>query len=238
MRTRYLKAVVPVPESPPNSGLLVLKDAVSNRKLGAGKRVIMKGRYRGMPLYSLTLEERATCWDGCQNWDVCYGDNMPFGKRYQHGPELEGAVTHDVTVLASRNPYGFVVRLHVLGDFYSVPYVQTWDQLLEAHYALRLFGYTHWRHDHPIGKEVARLVQKYPDRVAFRRSDRTSQHDPLPPAMTVGPKQKAVPGTVLCPEQTQQTTSCLTCGLCMNNTTGITFIDHSRKALRVLPQAA
>lgn len=233
-RTKYTKSVVSVPKSPPQSGLLVLKESTTNKKLGSGGKIIQKGRYRGMPLYSLTLEERATCWDGCPNWSTCYGDNMPFAKRYTPGPALLTAIDHDVERLSKKHPAGFVVRLHVLGDFYAVDYVQHWATLLQTVPALRLFGYTHWPADHPIGTAVTSLVHTYADRVAFRRSDGDRRSDALPVALTIGRDAPAAPGTIVCPEQTGQTASCTTCGLCMNLTTSVSFRDHSRQR-KVLP---
>lgn len=238
LRTKYKKSVVPVPESPPKSGLFVLKESTTNKKLGSGGKRIQKGRYRGMTLYSLTLEERATCWEGCPNLDICYGDNVPFAKRYEPGPQLEAAITTDLETLSTRHPEGFVVRLHVLGDFYSVAYVQHWAQLLLEFPALHIFGYTHWPLAHPIGQAVTGLATACPDRVALRRSDRTDATDPLPGAMTIAKGAPPVPGTVVCPEQTGQTESCTTCGLCMNTKTAVSFIDHSRRTLKVLPLAA
>lgn len=226
--TKYRKSVVPVPKSPPASGLFVLKESTTNKKLGSGGKVIQKGRFRGMPLYALTLEERATCYSGCPNWTICYGNGMPFAKRYQPGPELLDALTHDVQLLSRKHPQGFVVRLHVLGDFYSVAYVQHWVWLLTTAPSLYLFGYTHWPADHPIGQAVAALHTQFSDRVAFRRSDGAGGHDPLPPAHTVARDAAPVAGSVVCPEQTGQTASCTTCGLCMNLTTPISFRDHSR----------
>jgi hypothetical protein len=238
LRTRYVQSVVPVPDSPPQSGLLVFKEATTNTKLGSGGKRITKGRFRGMPLYGLTLEERATCWSGCPNLELCYGDNMPFAKRYTPGKKLEAAIRKDVQLLSKKHAKGFVVRLHVLGDFYSTAYVAHWSRMLLTYPALHLFGYTHWPADHPIGKAVATLVQHFPDRVAFRRSDRTDQSDPLPGAMTIAKGEPAAPGTVICPEQMGRTASCTTCGLCMNLETSVSFIDHSRRGLRTLPLAA
>lgn len=238
LATKYRKSVFDVPASPPKSGLLVLKESTTNKKLGSGGKVIQKGRYRGMPLYSLTLEERATCWQGCPNLQICYGDNMPFAKRYRPGEALEAALEADVQLLSTKHPAGFVVRLHVLGDFYSPEYVRHWATLLDRYAAVRIFGYTHWPHDHPIGKEVSHFVQLYADRVAIRRSDKSSLADPLPAAMTIPREAPALPGMVICPEQTGKTASCTTCGLCMNLTVNVCFVDHSRRSLTVLPLAA
>lgn len=43
----------------------VLKDGHNNRKIG---RLVTKGRWRGMRIFTLTLEERPTCPTGCAHW--------------------------------------------------------------------------------------------------------------------------------------------------------------------------
>ena len=45
----------------------------TNTKLG--KRVT-KGKLAGFPIFTVTLEERATCPRSCIHWDDCYGNNM------------------------------------------------------------------------------------------------------------------------------------------------------------------
>ena len=40
------------------------------------------------------------------------------------------------------HPNGFAVRLHNLGDFYSLQYVALWRRLLARHPALHVWGYT------------------------------------------------------------------------------------------------
>jgi hypothetical protein len=60
--------------TPRNGGKLhVLVSAGSNRKIG---RRMKKGRWAGMEILSLTLEEHATCPATCQQWKSCYGDNL------------------------------------------------------------------------------------------------------------------------------------------------------------------
>lgn len=232
--TRYGKSVHAVPIKPAqSSGLFVLKSAENNAKIG---KQLEKGRWKGLRIFTLTLEERRTCWPGCQNWERCYGDNMPFAARYRPGAELEAAIESDIEKLASsrRTARGFLVRLHVLGDFYSVPYVWFWQRMVDLHEALHIYGYTHWRHADAIGSAVTQLVLQNQKRVAILRSDRTEPDDPLPDASTVGRGERAKPGAVLCPEQSGRTASCSTCGLCMTGRTSVSFIDHSRGS-RQLP---
>lgn len=218
--TRYPASRRPVPHK---ARLRLLKRAGANKKLGGP--LITKGRYRGQTLYSLTLEERATCPSSCANWDCCYGDNMPFAHRYPAGPELEAALDLELEALAARGP--FTVRLHVLGDFYSVAYVERWADWTGRHPELHVFGYTHWPRGTPIGDAVERWASQYPDRVSLLRSDGTDVRDTLPRAMTVGRVAQAAPGTVLCPEQTHGV-PCSACGLCMSGRTAVSFRNHAR----------
>ncbi len=51
-----------------------LKSGGNNRKIGG---VILKGHWKGFPIYGLTLEERATCPTSCHHWRSCYGNRMP-----------------------------------------------------------------------------------------------------------------------------------------------------------------
>lgn len=216
------------PTSPNSSGLRVIKEAKSNRKLAKGGRAFTRGQFKGLPLFALTLEERATCPTSCDHWLDCYGNGMFRATRYAHGPALEAAIKADVAHLAAKHPAGFVVRLHVLGDFYSVAYVRLWQQLLTKYPALRIYGYTHREHGTPIGDAVTRLVTFNPGRVSILRSDGKGGDDPLPAATTVAPGAPAPQGYVNCPEQRKQTASCLTCGLCMNGRTQVAFDNHGR----------
>lgn len=224
-RTLFPNTVVP-PGPAKKHGLRVLKSAEANRKIGGW---MMKGRWRGMPVFSLTLEERRTCPKDCANWTRCYGDNMHLAKRYQHGPLLEAALLEDLAVLDRTYRFGYVVRLHVLGDFYSTDYVYFWRRQLADRLQLHVFGYTHWQHDTEIGQLVAETVQDYGERCSVLRSDRRCADDPLPAAMTVGVGEPIPTGTVHCPVESKRTVSCGTCGLCMNGTTSVTFVDHGKE---------
>lgn len=111
----------------------------NNRKIG---RVITKGAWSGLPIYTLTLSERATCTTRCHMYRSCYGNAMPFARRHRHGHALEQKIPVELSELAHKHAKGFVVRLHVLGDFYSVEYVNVWRAAIIAHKMLRVYGYT------------------------------------------------------------------------------------------------
>lgn len=228
----YHKTVVSAPAKPVKStGLRALKSASSNSKLSGGKAnaVFVKGPWVGMPMYQLTLEERATCPNTCAQFLTCYGNNMPFATRH-NTRGLTAALRADLAVLADKHPAGFVVRLHVLGDFYSVEYVEFWATQIRDVPQLRIFGYTHREFGTPIGDAVTQLVTKNPGRVSILRSDGTNPADPLQRAMSIDADatEPHPLARVICPEQTGKTESCLTCGLCMGGKVSVSFMSHGK----------
>ena len=54
----------------------------NSRKIG---RQVMKGRWKGFPIFTLTLEERATCPRSCAVWNDCYGNTSNWARRIQFG---------------------------------------------------------------------------------------------------------------------------------------------------------
>jgi hypothetical protein len=150
----------------------IFKSGSANKKLGGcidyigedkklNKKIkdalILKGKWSGMPMVSLTIEERSTCPTSCLHWLDCYGNSMGFAKRYIHGEDLEKQIKKDIRKLARIYKGGFVVRLHILGDFYSLEYVKMWGELLDTYKNLYVFGYTARLKDSPIGDAVYKL---------------------------------------------------------------------------------
>src|SRR6185437_6327834 len=124
-------------------GRWALKTGANNRKLADKRRAeVMTGRWRGMPIYALTLPERETGPDYCPLLRSCYGNRMDRAHRMRPGPELEARLAAEVKILDIRHGKGFVVRLHVLGDFYSPEYVELWRRLLRQYPTLHVWGYT------------------------------------------------------------------------------------------------
>ena len=140
----------------------LLQPAASNRKLGNGRTTWRVGPYKGQPLYSLTLQERDTCPSACPAWTDCYGNNMPFARRIDvRKGGLEKNLELEIRQLSRRHPDGFTVRLHVLGDFFSVDYVLFWERMIRT-YPVSVYGYTH-RTDQ-IGDEIDRVYRDNPRR--------------------------------------------------------------------------
>lgn len=205
----------------------LLKSGGHNRKIGAA---VQKGRWAGMPIYTLTLEERATCPRSCQHWHDCFGNKMNWSVRLMHGPALEHRLGRELALLAARHSDGFVVRLHVLGDFYSVAYVKRWLGWLRRFPAMRVFGYTAWPSDTDIGALLHDAAQRLWDRFAIRQSNGagaeratvTLYHLPADPTFV------AVDGVeaIVCPAQTDATDCCSTCALCWQTQRNIAFLAH------------
>lgn len=197
----------------------LLKSGYWQRKLG---NRVTKGRWRGMRIFSLTLEERATCPRDCAVFRSCYGNGMQHSVRHAHGPQLEARLWDELTALAERNRRGFVVRLHILGDFYSVGYVEFWREALDAFPGLHVFGYTAWKPCTRIGAAVAALRGQLWSRFAVR----TSGLQQALGAFVVDSEAEVPKGSVLCPAQTGKTETCGTCGVCWSTDKPIAFLRH------------
>jgi hypothetical protein len=130
-----------------------LKPGKNNMKLGW---IVRKGPLKGARIFALALEERATCPASCGLWQRCYGNHMPFAARQVVNEHLLLTINAQLDELCARYPK-VLVRLHVLGDFPSVAYVEFWDAQLFAHPNLYIWGYTHHLPDSPIGQAIARL---------------------------------------------------------------------------------
>lgn len=206
---------------PPSAERTVLKSGQHNPKIGGR---ILKGRWSGFPVFTLTLEERATCPRSCERWRDCYGNRMHWARRLEHGDELEQRLDREVRALAKAHPRGFVVRLHVLGDFYSVAYVRKWARWLRELPALNVYGYTAHPPGSPIGWEVARLRDFNWSRFSVRTSDGNLGNADTVSARDLNDR-KTLLGTV-CPMQVDATDCCATCGLCWQSRATIVFLAH------------
>lgn len=212
-RTRFPSSVVDA------GGQRALKSGKNNAKIG---ECVEKGAWSGFPLFTLTLEERKTCPRSCVEWLSCYGNNMPWATRFKQGPGLECQIEGDLIDLSAKHPRGFVVRLHVLGDFYSVEYVRFWGRMLDCFPALHVFGYTAHPRDSAIGREVWWLRTTDWARFAVRTSNGDRRDGPATRTIYRGlrldPLQDVIKGEeVKCPAQTLASESCATCTLCWSS---------------------
>jgi hypothetical protein len=76
------------------------------------------------------------------------------------------------------------MRVHNLGDFYSVEHVELWRTLLERHPALRVWGYTaRWHSDDPIAVALSSpaKMRALSDQARQRILEFSSDRDGLTP---------------------------------------------------------
>lgn len=193
----------------------------NNRKIGA---TVTKGKWSGFPIFTLTLEERATCPRSCLHWLDCYGNKMNWPTRWMADDALIPILDRNLSNLA-REYNNFVIRLHVLGDFYSAPYVRQWQTWLDKFPGLHVYGYTAWPQDTPIGRAIASLAERRWDRFAVRTSN---ANDPLRSTKTVYESDRSgnMADGIVCPAQTGKTECCATCALCWQTQQRIVFLAH------------
>ena len=203
----------------------------TNIKLG--KRVT-KGSLKGAKIFTVTLEERKTCPTSCAHWADCYGNNMPFATRYAANDDLENRMEKELAELQRKNPTGFLVRLHILGDFYSVGYVAKWAAWLTKFPALHVYGYTANQPDaidakeRSIGQAIQTIRAASPLRFAVRFSGSFTET-----TMTAlsADDERAAPlveakKAFICPVQLDKTASCGSCGACWSSTKPVVFLTH------------
>lgn len=214
----------------------------NNRKIG---RIVTRGAWRAFPIFTLTLPERSTCPSACPNWLDCYGNAMPFARRHQAGPDLEVRIPVEVERLAKRYPKGFVVRLHVLGDFYSPGYVDLWGAMLKKHPQLHAFGYTaRGVGDDKLSADIAKRITAVKKEFGQRFAIRWSMTESIPDGAVVidrVPEGANVAEGLVCPAEREATACCATCGLCWEAPgKTIVFMRHgmgSRNVDRVVHEA-
>ena len=206
----------------------MLKPGSNNKKLGFK---ITSKRWEGKRLYSLTLEERKTCPTTCHHWNDCYGDNMPFAHRFTTAgliPKLK----EEIDSLMNKHPDGIVVRLHVLGDFYSEDYVRFWEEMLFVHPKLCLFGYTSRKGDN-IAHAIWLLNIRFDQRCVIRCSDNKeagkphgNSQEPFVQDWKYAAEESFEGNSFDCPEQTGKVKSCAACGLCWTTKKTVRFLSH------------
>lgn len=206
----------------------LLVSGINQRKLGSH---VTKGAWAGMPIFALTLEERATCPSSCHHWGTCYGNNMHMARRHRHGPELEFLLDRELASKQAEHPAGFVVRLHILGDFVDAAYVALWGRWLAKYASLRVFGFTARAETSDEGILIQRLNRDFSARWAVRFSGTEARGVPgVRYAITTNemPSGPTLAGAVVCPAQTGKTAACGTCGFCWSGTKDVAFILHGR----------
>lgn len=211
----------------------VLIPGHSNPKIGGF--VVRGKKFAGAEIRTLTLQERATCARTCTHWTSCMGNNMPAAIRLVHGLFLEYRLHREIGDFDAAQTWDsanlLLVRLHVLGDFYSVKYVEQWREFLRAFPSLRVFGYSAWLPGTKIGNALLSVIEENWDRFAIRFSRSTPSGTGLPEVISVPDVKTAEAlGAIVCPAQREKTMTCGTCALCWTaRDKVIAFLHHGRR---------
>ena len=201
----------------------VLIDGFNNAKLG---RWVTKGPWRGCRIYTLTLEERATCPRSCAVWAQCYGNNLPVAVRFKYDMALIERLEIELAALNAKG--GFVVRLHALGDFVNLGYTRQWATWLKRYPNLHVYGYTAHPSDSEIGRLIGTLNANPRWKVRFSVALETTR-TPMQAAVVWTRDDMAQPGGLVCPQELGKTATCGSCALCWAEPmadTRILFLGH------------
>lgn len=210
----------------PGADQTVLKDGAYNAKIGGD---VLVGWLKGAPIVTLTLEERATCPASCAHWRTCYGNAMDKAHRFRHGPELMDRLRAEIDDLMARHDR-LLVRLHVLGDFWSVAYVDFWRDMLFRHSGLHVFGFTAWPAASEIGARLAALRGALPARFWMRHSGVCGPWGSF--TIDWPTERKTLGDAIVCPAQLdanaggESAVHCGSCGACWSTGRPIVFIEH------------
>lgn len=209
----------------------VLIDGFNNAKIG---RWVTKGPWAGMPIYTLSLEERATCPASCAVWRECYGNGMPMAVRFHYNAALMLSIDDELDALAAEHPRGFVVRLHVLGDFPDAAYLRHWAEWSDAIAVLHVWGYTAHPRDSEIGRLIRSMNGERPERWMVRFSVAPDGPRAAMQASVIWDKPDTLDmadDALICPQELGKTATCGTCGLCWSPEAAhlrILFMGHGQ----------
>ena len=203
----------------------------TNIKLG---KKVTKGKFNGFPIFTVTLQERATCPTDCIHWSNCYGNNMPFATRYTLDKQAIELMESELTELQRKYPNGFLVRLHILGDFFSLAYVEQWNKWLRQFSALHVYGYTANLPNSKITlyRKIANAIidirNEYKERFAVRFSgyNDSDKMTALSYDDEIAVKMVQDKKAFICPVQENKTDSCGTCTACWASFKPVVFITH------------
>jgi len=131
---------------PIDSPRKILKFGGNNSKL---KNYVTKGAWKGRKILAVAGVERMHCPTTCHFWDRCYGNNLHLQDRFLiHHPEVQEKLYRECLNLPYAKPtnrmhkIGYAIRLHVVGDFPNVEYVETWRKIMMEREDINVFGFT------------------------------------------------------------------------------------------------
>ena len=194
----------------------------TNVKLG---KIVKKGKHKGKRILTLTLIERETCTNECEHYLTCYGNNMPFAHRFEVNEAFMLRLESDIEYYVQKYPEGILIRLHVLGDFESIQYIEFWNRMLHTYSSIAIYGYTRnhitskYEHIRALGYKTIAVRNIHKDRFAIRFSNK------LDDDFSANSRDITDKG-ITCLAQVKANVSCSDCTLCWASKKQIGFITH------------
>jgi hypothetical protein len=194
----------------------------TNIKLG---KIVKKGKHKGKRILTLTLIERETCTNECEHYLTCYGNNMPFAHRFEVNEAFMLRLESDIEYYVKKYPEGILIRLHVLGDFESIQYIEFWNRMLHTYSSIAIYGYTRnhitskYEHIRALGYKTIAVRNIHKDRFAIRFSNK------LDDEFSANSREITNEG-ITCLAQVKASVSCSDCTLCWASKKQIAFITH------------
>lgn len=212
---------------PDTRGVFISRWTKGNLKLGPS--VYCYSRLPGRP------EDGGTCPGAKECLEYCYSLRIrattPLVWRVYKENTLNGPS------LPSLPDEADLVRIHVTGDFDTIPYIESWIKLIKEHPDAAFWSYTRsWRV--PELLPALERLRAYRNVQLFASMDRTSEDLP-PPSWRRA--YVAAPGLILknlnpivrgrrayvCPEEINRKASCEECGYCWaGRKHAVVFLQH------------
>jgi hypothetical protein len=156
---------------------------------------------------------------------------MPFAHRFKNA-NIDLLLEREIESLMQKHKEGIVIRLHVLGDFYSEEYVRFWEEMLIRHPKLCIFGYTARKGDN-IAHAIWLLNKRFSERCVIRHSGnfeagnpKQYSQDPFKEDWSYAADESFEGASFVCPEQTEKVKDCASCGLCWTTKKTVKFLSH------------
>ena len=211
----------------------IFKDGAWNAKIGGNVSV---GDLKGAYIYTLSLEERATCPRSCNHWTTCYGNAMHRAVRWEYDAYLRMGMADEIRELCLRHDT-VLIRLHVLGDFPDARAVQFWEDQLRLWPNLHCFGFTAHKPDTSVGRKIVQLRRKYKQDRKVRRSRFAIRHSGTSGmwgsiTLDYPTVRKRLGDGIVCPEQIDadihpdKQTHCGSCAVCWQTPMMVAFREH------------
>ena len=202
---------------------------VNNKKISKDRKItqVQQGIFKNFTCFTLTLVERETCPSYCYHYKTCYGNHMFRSPRMSALDEnlLISRLDKEIKILCSQYK-GVLIRLHILGDFFSQKYILAWFNWLKKYSNLAIFGFTALLKSSQLGSLLNDIRKNFDKRFSIRFSNQTNVRFS---ANSINLEKPIKQKSLICPQQLNKNVDCLNCCLCWDQPKRkIIFLDNKK----------